>query len=917
MSSENDGEWPKAEQAARTAAEKVSESVEGEPAAEEVQAAAGAGADAVEAASRTARAVHEVKELVDAVRGGHSAAAVGAGVGALGSASGAVSSIASGVDRFLPAGAVSDTLGRVAEVARTVGDVASAARGPLEQLARWIDDPTKAVRYRVQTDPDPGRGWEVASMRAEEALSEPYRMRVELSTEERDFDLSAILGHNCTLSIERGDDHHRRLVGVICRVDESSPREGEERLRVQLEVVPAFALLALRRDTRVFQQKTVPQVLEEVLTPALSTYGRELTLDLEENYPTREYCLQYDESDLDFVQRLMEEEGIAYFFDHDGDVERLQLVDANRGFPRVRPADGQQTVPFVPRADVVRAQEPVYRFSGTHDTRPTSLVLRDFDWTQQGSQVRLEEAARGEDALGRDREVYEHQSRPSTLYGYDDGVRKYESHDLERQARVRHQLGGRDVRSAQGVSRVTAFTAGQFFDMTGHPSPGADGEYLLTRVVHLAAPLPDAEADQVERYHNTFECLPLGTPFRPSRRTPKPRIHSIQTAVVVGPDGQEIHTDEHGRVKVEFHWDRLGQKNDQSSCWVRVQQPWAGSGWGFVFIPRVGMEVLVSFLDGDPDRPLVIGSVYNGDNTPPYPLPEEKTKSTIKTNSSPGGGGYNELRFEDAKGSEEIFAHAQKDYNEVVEHDHATTVHHDQANTVDGNQTQTIGGKQTETVHGEQSMTVDENRTVHIKGSQNVNIDGGRANGGVSGSKLNITGDYKVDASNWIEVQAPTHIKFTCGGSSILIEPGKITVSAGGHAQVVLDANALVESAAGSRLLLDANSENAASTGSKLKLTANAELTSNAGSGVKLTADAKMGASTGGVVRLTADAAMSGANATVTGTSTAKLGAPTATLAGGGSAAEAGPSGVTVSGTTVDVNGSGTVNVTGGVVKVG
>ena len=194
-------------------------------------------------------------------------------------------------------------------------------------------------------------------------------------------------------------------------------------------------------------------------------------------------------------------------------------------------------------------------------------------------------------------------------------------------------------------------------------------------------------------------------------------ISSIQTAVVTGPSGEEIHVDEHGRIRVQLHWDRQGSNDERSMCWVRVQQPWAGAGWGFWWVPRIGMEVVVQLVDGDLDRPLVTGCVYNAANPLPYSLPAEKTKSTMKSNSSLGGGGFNEFRFEDLAGSEEIYTHAQKDYNEVVENDHTTLVHHDQTNTVDNDQTQTIGGNQTETVHGNQALTVDASRTVHVKGS--------------------------------------------------------------------------------------------------------------------------------------------------------------------------------------------------------
>jgi type VI secretion system secreted protein VgrG len=217
-----------------------------------------------------------------------------------------------------------------------------------------------------------------------------------------------------------------------------------------------------------------------------------------------------------------------------------------------------------------------------------------------------------------------------------------------------------------------------------------------------------------ERYHNRFTAVAADVQWRPRRTLPRPRIRGIQTAIVTGPAGEEIHTDEHGRVKCQFHWDRLGTMDDHSSCWIRVMQTWAGNGWGTWILPRIGMEVIVSFVDGDPDRPVVTGCLYNGDNRPPYSLPEQKTKSTYKSNSSLGGGGYNEFRFEDKKGDEEIFTHAQRDYNEVVEHDHNTLVHNCQTNTVDIDQT--------ENIHQNQFLTVDINRTKNVGLNETTNI---------------------------------------------------------------------------------------------------------------------------------------------------------------------------------------------------
>ncbi len=418
----------------------------------------------------------------------------------------------------------------------------------------------------------------------------------------------------------------------------------------------------------------------------------------------------------------MEEEGIGYAFDHEGQTELLILRDRNAAYPEL-PAGAE--VPYHPHNFVIEDEEPISLFHRRLTSTTTSVVVADWDWTK-GS-MPFSEEQRGQDPLGRDREAYEHgEGRSLGIWDYDQGLRVYTAEDGAQRATVRGEELVRDAIICEGIGRVTGMTAGSVFELSGHPIVGMDGRYLVLRVEHVSRSLGDAIAGggQGDAYYNRFQCIPMDTVYRPDRRARKPFVAGIQTAVVTGPAGEEIHTDEHGRIKVQFHWDREGQNDDKSSCWIRVQQPWAGAGWGFWYLPRIGMEVVVHFVDGDPDRPLVTGCVYNATNLLPYALPDEKTKSTIKSNSSPGGGGFNELRFEDKKGSEEIYTHAQKDYNEVVEHDHTTLVHHDQSNTVDNDQTQIVGNDQTETVHNDQTMTVDGNRTVHVKSDYDETVDG-------------------------------------------------------------------------------------------------------------------------------------------------------------------------------------------------
>ena len=576
----------------------------------------------------------------------------------------------------------------------------------------------KLVRYHFESAGLPSADIQVRMLRVVEALNEPYRLELTFDIDDPDVDIAEMLGRDCVLEITRGD-WSRRVCAFVRHLEEG---EDQASYTGRLVAVPALWTLGLRRDTRIFQEMTVPDILSAVFDEALGPYGREVRKELDATYPRREYCVQYQETDLDFAHRLMEEEGISYGFDHEGDKEVLVLRDANKSFPEL---DSGVTVPYQPHNFEIADAQPINRFHRRQRTMTTSAVVGDWNWTKGKMPFSLEQ--RSQDPLGRDRESYEHgEGRSLAIWDYDVGARAYQADDRVAQAKIRQELHVRDTIYCEGISRVIGVIPGCVLELDGHPNIGFDARYLVLRVEHVSAQLEDAMdgAGAGDPYVNRFECIPLETTYRPERRAPKPHVPGIQTAVVTGPAGEEIHTDEHGRIKVQFHWDRVGTSNQKSSCWIRVQQAWAGAGWGFWYLPRVGMEVVVHFVDGDPDRPLVTGCVYNGTNLLPYPLPAEKTKSTIKSNSSPGGGGSNEFRFEDKKGSEEIYTHAQKDYNEVVENDHNTLVHHDQTNTVDKNQTQVVGNDQTETVNGNQTMTVDGNRTVHVQSNYDETVDG-------------------------------------------------------------------------------------------------------------------------------------------------------------------------------------------------
>lgn len=747
--------------------------------------------------------------------------------------------------------------------------------------------------------------FDVLEVEIKERLNAPYAIELRLSTDDLEAELGRLLGADCRVLIRR-QDQEQRILGVCAELLEGA--SSKHRAEVRLIVVPAFRLMELRRDTRIFQEMTVPDILDEVLTKGLGGFGRTHRLQLDRTYPVCEYRVQYDETDLDFALRLMEEEGIVFYFDHEGEKEEIVLIDdPARHDPIDRPdGDALEMRLFESGQGNLEVVRELHRRG---KMRPTKLSLRHWAWTRsamvegdaEGQVPGADELPDGA-ASGAAREEYEHDARPLTFYEYSEPT--FGQNDTAEQLRLRREVQAHDARVAFGRSTVVAMRAGRSFSVSGHRAIELDGEYVLTAVTHRFS--VDAEG---ERYANTFECLPMGIPFRPTRTRRKPRVPGVQTAIVVGPAGEEIYTDLHGRIKVQFHWDRVGVEDEHSSCFMRVMQPWAGEGWGFVFIPRIGMEVVITFVNGDPDRPLVTGTVYNGTHNSPYPLPDEKTKSTIKTRSTPNSEGYNELTFEDAAGEEQIIVHAQKDYNETVENDHTTTVHANQTQTVDGDQTETVGGNQT--------VTVKKNRLITVEGSQNVTIQGSEESGGVTGSSLNVTGDHKVDASKTIAVQAPDKITLTCGDSKIEMVPGKITLETAGS-KIEITADIIATAANGSYSQLKAFAKMASSQGSEVYLDANGLYKSSQGSEVKLDAAVTATSVPGSTMKLDSKALLSGvaeasveaptvkitgqAEATMSAAQAKVQGQAMATLQGGAGTVTADPSGVSAQGPMVKLN---------------
>jgi type VI secretion system secreted protein VgrG len=761
--------------------------------------------------------------------------------------------------------------------------------------------------------------WHVRRIVFEEELSRPYQLQLGLITEEVGLEPDVLLGADLELRCTRGDDE-RRIHGVVHRIRNLGT--FSHRLHLQLDVSPALSLLGLSLQSRIFQSKTVPEIVEEVAKGSLASLGRKLDRSrLARTYGERDYCVQLRETDLAFIERILAEEGIGYVFEHEHDAETLVLVDGNHTFPSVGGsiledgADGGPPliVPVITTRSEQADTESIDRFEWMRQAQTANVEISAWDW----------KASRPDRLIGSERrqpgpEPWEVGERfmhdPGRLVEQGDGTGPHVDPTPILALLARERIDAAS-RAATGTGNVLGFGPGRCFELSGHPHAPYDAEYLLTRVVHRAdCPEADVHAHPAlagPNYENRFECIPRGLAWRP-RLQPKPQIHGCHIATVVGPPGEEIHVDEHGRIKVRFPWDRDGpQREPDTSCWLRVAQPWAGPGWGTVFIPRVGMEVLVTFIDGDPDRPLCIGSVYNGRNHPPYaPLPDHKTKSTIRSSSSPGGEGSNELTFEDAAGREEVYLHAQRNLREVVGAAHSLRV----------------GAGQSESVGRDQTITVGRDRSVTITGNEMVTVKGQREGPGFAGHKMEVTGDHHVTATKHAHLSAPESISLVCLGTKIELTPQRITLRAGSGATLVLDVEALMASATHAKVRLDAvgHVEVSSNAPATMSLAAGVKLASSAGSELVLDGAARMvAAGAAAELQLTSNVNVRGEEVTCQSraamlemTTDATLSANTVTLQGAAGMFEAGPQGATTTGASVTTQAAGTATVLGKLVKI-
>ncbi|NOQ63960.1 MAG: type VI secretion system tip protein VgrG [Methyloprofundus sp.] len=537
-----------------------------------------------------------------------------------------------------------------------------------------------------------------------EELGRLFSISAEVASDDN-MDFESLLGQNVSIRLDLPEGK-RFFNGHVSDISQAVD-EGKY-ARYVLTIRPWLWFLTRTADCRIFQHQTVPEIIKQVCADLGFT---DISDNLTESYRQWEYCVQYRETDFNFLSRLMEQEGIYYFFTHEEGKHTLNLADA---FGSHSPIPDYAEIPYYPPdSTVIRDDDKcITGWFLTKKIQPGSYALGEYDFTRPKANLEVDSTV-SRSHVEAEYEVFDY---PGDYVQGSDG---------DAYARKRIEELHSQYEQGQGQGRARGLMSGGLFTLQKFPRKDQNREYLVVSVNHhIQMDEYEASSGGGAVYSNNFTVVDSKTHYRTARMTPKPIVQGPQTAVVVGPSGEEIHTNEHGQVILQFHWDRYGKSNENSSCWVRVSQLWAGKTWGGIHIPRIGQEVIVEFMEGDPDRPIVTGRVYNGDQTPPYNLPANKTQSGIKSRSSQGGTGanFNELRFEDKKGAEQVYIHAEKNQDNIVENDETTFVGHDRTENIGNDETITIGNDRTENVGNNETITIANNRTEMVGVNESITI---------------------------------------------------------------------------------------------------------------------------------------------------------------------------------------------------
>ena len=674
-------------------------------------------------------------------------------------------------------------------------------------------------------------------MSAREEMSRLFEYRLDLLSTRDDISVDDILGKNVTIKLLLPDDSVRHFNGYVTRFAQGGLFGRYN--RYVATVRPWLWFLTRTADCRIFQEMKVPDIIKAVFADHPSA---DFKLELTGTYRKWTYCVQYRETDFNFVSRLMEQEGIGYYFRHSDGHDTLVLTDSTS---KHTPVGGYETVKYVsPHVQIKPHLEHVSGWDFAREIEPGVYVHDDYDFERPSVELKTNKTlSRG--YTPSDYEIYDY---PGLYLQRPDG---------EQYASIRINELGTQYELVHGATNARGLTVGALVTLEDHPRDDQNREYLVTGATYdLAFGDYEALPESAETtYHCSFFAVPSSQQFRPKRVTPKPFVQGPQTAVVVGPPGEEIYTDKYGRVKVQFHWDRRGKKDENSSCWMRVSYPWAGKNWGAVAIPRITQEVIVSFLEGDPDQPIITGRVYNAEQMPPYDLPAHKTQSGVKSRSSKSGtaSNFNEIRFEDLKGSELLTIHAEKDQSISVEHDESHTVGHDRSKsighdetthvshdrteTVGNNEKITIGVNRTESVGSNESITIGSNRTENVGVNETVTIGANRTMSVGANESLTVGSSrtHTVAINEAVTIGAAQEV--TIGGLQAVTIGAVQNVSVGANQSTSVGANMNVE--AGGNIAEAAGKDFTMAAGGALSATAGKTMSFKSGSDFSAQSDAK------------------------------------------------------------------------------
>ncbi len=679
--------------------------------------------------------------------------------------------------------------------------------------------------FTVTTPIDQSGSFSLVRFDGTEGMSRLFRFDLELISSNTSVDATELVGLSVTLGITSGtDSSYRPFNGIVSRFVAGGLWDTGR--TYWIELVPWLWLLTRTTNCQIFQNKTTRQIV----TSVFESFGfTDYKFHLSGSYSPREYCVQYRETSFHFISRLLEDEGISYFFSQETGKHVMILIDDIGGYVE---CDEYEVVNFtIPGRE--QPSDRIITWQNAYELRSGKYTLTDYDFTKATNNLLSQTTSNT--PLSK--------AKPYELFDYPGGYDTTTEGSSRSKTRIEEDETAYEV--VRATSTYRSFTSGGKFKIKQHPVNSEVGQsYAITRIEHTAT--------RPEGYRNRLEAIPANTVFRPPLQTQWPRISGAQTAVVVGASGEEIWPDKYGRIKVMFHWDREAKGDDTSSCWIRCSQAWSGSGWGTLFIPRVGQEVVVVFLEGNPDQPLIAGTVANSSEMPGYSLPANKTRSYIRSHSSKGGASSdtNEIRLEDLKGSEEFYIHAQKDCTRVVEND----------------DTLTVGNKNSS--DGSQAITIYKNRSLTIQtGNETVTITQGNRNVAINAGNDSLT----VNKTRSLTVQT--------GNETVSIAKGNrtVTIQAGDDSLSITKGNLSINVSSGSATI---------EAGQTLTL--------------------QVGSSS--VVLNQQGVTIKGATISVQGTSSAQVSAPSAQVSGSAT--------LKLSGASTQVSGSGTLALSGGVVNI-